>query len=302
MLTSLRFIGTRVATMKRPIKYEDFIAEHPLSRARKEKKPKDDDKIQKISGAVDVAVANNSWLDASDFPTKTKTSSGARSSGSKRRREMPVMRNGLENWSSQTQGDQVVDDGENCDDVQRSEPDTDREDGDSYEFDEEIELDDPVNETEDIDRQEVLDELDEIRDDVLRENSLSDVFFYTRVTGGYWTRTNLGVTADGIRGQARGGVAFHFCQAYGFPAQQSFAFSSYERHGALVLGKEYCRRGDYFIRLFLASGNDAFEFAQADLDGYVEGAEFLDAMIEADVESRFFERGMQVRRLVPRVP
>ena len=75
------------------------------------------------------------------------------------------------------------------------------------------------------------------------------------------------------------------------------------RAEAHQLCREYCRRGELFYQLWVESdcGVDEFDYCDEHIAEYVEDIEWLDFMIGLPTESTAFGRGMELRRLVPRV-
>ena len=124
--------------------------------------------------------------------------------------------------------------------------------------------------------------------------------FYTRILGGAWTQSELGVVADCVSGFARAWVQ-DWCERYDMASSARFGFARYGRAGAHQLCREWCRRNEYFFRIYQAAENDFFEFAQAHIDDYQEDMEWLDFMIAEPADTVTFARGMEIRRMVPRV-
>ncbi len=63
-----------------------------------------------------------------------------------------------------------------------------------------------------------------------------------------------------------------------------------------------CRRADFFYRIWTeADAPPDFEYNQGHVDEYLEDAEWLDFMIALPGDGASFGRGMEIRRLVPRL-
>ena len=99
------------------------------------------------------------------------------------------------------------------------------------------------------------------------------MFFFVHINGGDWAEANRGVAADSVGGYARAWLCSEWCVRFEFPVRNSFALTCYGREGGNELAREYCRRGHYFLKLWL-DGGDAFWYEQAHLDSYVESPEF----------------------------
>lgn len=80
-----------------------------------------------------------------------------------------------------------------------------------------------------------------------------------------------------------------------------FMFAKIGREQSCELAREYCRRGEYFYRLFVEAGGDDFVYEQAHVEGYAEGLPFLSFITELDSEHPAFVRGLEVRQLTPRL-
>ena len=73
------------------------------------------------------------------------------------------------------------------------------------------------------------------------------------------------------------------------------------RFRVLQLCREWCRRSEHFYRVWLEAEAEGFEFTQAEVDDYTEDMEWLNFMIAQPPESPAFARGVQIRRLIPRL-
>lgn len=152
-----------------------------------------------------------------------------------------------------------------------------------------------------VDAEAAVDELLQIRGEWDYDLGQAEEFFFCRILGGAWTMANRGVAADAVAGYAKPGVAKDWCRSYGFPLQASFAFSRYGREGANQLAREYCRRGHFFLRLWLQHGAD-FQYRQEHLHAYQECDEWRQ-WVEGlpQVQGWNQQRAEQMRALAPRL-
>lgn len=83
----------------------------------------------------------------------------------------------------------------------------------------------------------------------------------------------------------------------------SFAYSKYGVFAAHALAREFCRRSDYFLSLWLAEPeNDDFAYSAEALGSYEETEEWVDFLLEQDIESSTFAKGNDIRHLSPANP
>lgn len=124
--------------------------------------------------------------------------------------------------------------------------------------------------------------------------------FYTRVIGGAWMKREFGVAADSVSGFPRAWL-LDWCNVYAWPVSARFSFTRFGRAAAHQLCREWCRRSEHFYRVWLEAEVEGFEFTQAEVDDYTEDMEWLNFMIAQPPESPAFARGVQIRRLIPRL-
>ena len=147
----------------------------------------------------------------------------------------------------------------------------------------------------------VVGEMDRIRAEfrgVADEAEL--LYFHTMVRGGGWTFAATGHVADCIRGQARLQIARDWCSQYGFPQTSTFSFNRFGREAAGRLAREYCRRGNFFIALFFASGDPFFRYTLHHLDACGEDPAFVDFLAEWLHPHPIRTRADEISLFVPR--
>ena len=149
---------------------------------------------------------------------------------------------------------------------------------------------------------------DDVREELagLREEFEAEVAedegFHLQILGGKWTAEHVGKVADRVACFARGHLAFEWCRQYQWPRMTSFAFRKFTQAGAVELAREVTNRSNYCYALWLSSDVPVFRYSEADLEGYLEGLEWINWMLAQEVESVSFSRGMQIRRMLPTNP
>ena len=125
-----------------------------------------------------------------------------------------------------------------------------------------------------------------------------DRYFYVKLLGGKWTATHKKLVSDAASCHARA-LAVDWCDAFKFPKQAGFYHSVYGAEGARVLGREVARRGTHFFELYLESDDGWTQYSDKELSSYVESIDWVEWLSEQDIMSPQFERGMEIRRILP---
>ena len=128
----------------------------------------------------------------------------------------------------------------------------------------------------------------------------ADMNFYTRVLGGEWTRRERGVVSDCVSGFCRGWV-LDWCRAFGWPPSARFGFARFGRGPAHQLCREWCRRAEFFYRIWVEAESEEFVFTALHINSYEEDMEWLDFMIGLPASDPAFAKGMEMRGSAPRV-
>ena len=101
-------------------------------------------------------------------------------------------------------------------------------------------------------------------------------FYRLRILGGAWTKAAKGVAADSAGGFACGGVAKDWSAIYRWPKQKTFAFARYTRAGAMQLAREFVRKSNAMVLLWVEGEIDpGLGYGPAVLAGYEPAPEFL---------------------------
>ena len=135
-------------------------------------------------------------------------------------------------------------------------------------------------------------EMDLARADIADLVFQDDLYFYIIVRG---------QVRDGlqVRGQARDGVSQLWCEQYSFQKSVTFNFSLYGKEGATMLAKEYCRRGTFFIRLYMGSAMLDFEYTPAHVVDCGEDESFVSYLAALVGGDRVLVRSAQIRNMRP---
>jgi hypothetical protein len=132
------------------------------------------------------------------------------------------------------------------------------------------------------------------------EENQDEMNFYTRILGGDWLMETRGLAADRIGGYART-EAKPWCALYKWPKEKSAAFARHGMDESKCLIREWCRRSEFFFNLYVEAADTEFEYTAAHCASYPESVDFVEALIEMDLESSSFALGMEIRRLQPRL-
>ena len=126
--------------------------------------------------------------------------------------------------------------------------------------------------------------------------------FYTHVLGGRWLLRERGLAADAVSGFARA-WAKDWCALYKWPRSMRFTYEKYGKPQAHELAREFCRRGTYFFMLWYDSPDtdEEFVYTEDHIRSYEEPIEFVDFMLGEPDASAAFDKGMEVRRIRPRL-
>jgi hypothetical protein len=165
---------------------------------------------------------------------------------------------------------------------------------DSQPSDEEQEVDEAVT-REDVD--EAIREHRELVDDPDDEDS----FFYTRALAGRWTVLHLGVVSDGVQCFPRGDVVRKWCRHYSFRTTFSCRYSIYGIVNSHIICAAFCRRADFFFRIWFASDDEDLDFTYSDdeLSSYQLALPWVDFMTGMAIEDPSYIRGLLVNSLLP---
>ena len=126
----------------------------------------------------------------------------------------------------------------------------------------------------------------------------SELYFYTRVLAGKWTKIHKGVACDAIAAFCRAGLPLRWCKLFTWPPSKSYAFSLYGQECAMMCTHELCKRANFFFSLWLE--NDRLvNLDYVGLAEYVPDEDFVEWLSQQDIESIYFENGIWVHQLVP---
>ena len=149
----------------------------------------------------------------------------------------------------------------------------------------------------------VVGELSEIRAGIAALGD-EDSYFFVMVRGGAWTAEKKGVAADACAGKARSGLPKTWCRFYNFPVMASASFKKYGREAAMELAREFCRRGQFYFRMWLLSegfSHDDFVYTRAQVNSYVPHADWVEFLAGLGAGSVTYRRAVKLAALHPRI-
>ena len=124
--------------------------------------------------------------------------------------------------------------------------------------------------------------------------------FVVVVTGGAWTKANLGVDNDAFRAKSRGGQPEMWCRMFGLPISSSFTFAAFGEHNASVLAEAWARKMQFFYSLFSASPlGPEFVYSDEVVASYEEAPAFRVFVADLPERSKARARVDQIRALRP---
>ena len=140
----------------------------------------------------------------------------------------------------------------------------------------------------------------EKRHDLVPLHSSEDNFVVF-ARGGKWTAEHKRQAVDVVRCIAKSGAPRAWCRYYGMKQMKSFAINLYGEDGCVALASEVKRRYEYFYKIWWDAPDDDWVYTQEHINGYAEDRPWNDWCRAQSVESRAFDRLMEVRRLSPRL-
>jgi hypothetical protein len=126
-----------------------------------------------------------------------------------------------------------------------------------------------------------------------------EAYFAVTIRGGRWTLENRDVVADCAMGKARDSETRFWSEAFEFPKSKSFSFRLYGRERAVMLAREFCRRGNYFAGLYFDAVNDDFTYTADLVAACPDDVEFLEMLLSLDVDEPAFAKGQEIRACAP---
>lgn len=144
----------------------------------------------------------------------------------------------------------------------------------------------------------VMDLLEEKREQWAWDDEVVNENFYTQVSGGAWTNRFKQTPADSVRALGRAHTKF-WCTRFGWSRTKVFHFSAHGELACNVLAREWCRKADFFFRRWCDSvGSETF--ADRAAHAYCESEEFLDWAVQVSIESPTWAKISELRAAFPR--
>ena len=101
----------------------------------------------------------------------------------------------------------------------------------------------------------------------------------------------------------RGGLATEWCNKYMYSTGTTWARKGHTEEGCLLMADEFCRRGEYFIQIWLERFTEEgwdFRYTQEHFDGYRPTLEYLDWAVEVRIGSATYTRLTELTNMHPR--
>ena len=103
--------------------------------------------------------------------------------------------------------------------------------------------------------------------------------------GGTWTLEHTGRVANEVRGETVGGRGRAWCGLYAFPPSKTLSIARYGLESCMYLIREYCKRGEFFIGIWIAGGcSELFTYSAALVASIPEDAEFEEYILGLEPE------------------
>ena len=128
----------------------------------------------------------------------------------------------------------------------------------------------------------------------------AESYFVVKVLGGEWSIKLKRKAASDVSSYPKNKFVQDWCAAVAWPPSKSYAVTKYGHGNAVKLASEVCRRGDYFVREFVARDcPNGFDFA-AIASGYASTPEYVEWFDNLPLNSFSSQAAFQIRQLVLR--
>jgi hypothetical protein len=101
---------------------------------------------------------------------------------------------------------------------------------------------------------------------------LSD--FSVAARGGRWTKRTKKTIADSMRGIPVGKLGKDWCKIFGQTKSKTYAVLKYTPEVAGILARSWAHRCQYFLDVYTRSGDEYYEYTDADFNRYVPSSEY----------------------------
>ena len=104
-------------------------------------------------------------------------------------------------------------------------------------------------------------------------------------------------------GFPKGAKVIAWCGKYKYPKQAVHTFTKYDNsaENCAQLSREYCRRGEHFYLIYVASLDADHQFTQAEIDAYPPNLEWINWLLSIDPECISRRRAREIDMLAPRL-
>jgi hypothetical protein len=129
------------------------------------------------------------------------------------------------------------------------------------------------------------------------EESLGDDF-KVNLLGGAWSLQTKGKAVVACLASAKTARATNWCIQYGMHRSGRFEVSLYGEQAAQTFARAWAHRMQFFLDLYLASGESQYRYTQGDKDSYLEPTEFT--ALASTLKGKVLARAAQLRGTFPR--
>jgi hypothetical protein len=148
----------------------------------------------------------------------------------------------------------------------------------------------------------VMADLLQVREKYQEGEGMDSHHFYIRILGGKWTKKFKGVCSDAVVCVCREYVA-PWAKVFKWPRYKTFTFAKYGQLEAVMMAREWARRGNHWFDLYMNSGDDdGFAYSADNLSSYVDSEKFIDWALTMPLDADVYDCIIQVRNTVPTNP
>lgn len=122
--------------------------------------------------------------------------------------------------------------------------------------------------------------------------------FRAKLLGGDWLIAERSKAFDAWQGACRTKQSERWCVQYTLPKSARFELTFYGDVVAAALARGWCHRMEYFYNLWIAAGSGSYSYTKADVAGYQEPADFIEAA--QGFTGKKAARVSSIRSLAPR--
>ena len=149
------------------------------------------------------------------------------------------------------------------------------------------------------------DEVTRIREEFGEDAAPEVKHFEVHVLRGRWTEEHTGFWWDRLGARPlRGGLSTEWASKYFYSTGTTWARRSHTEEGCLLLADEFCRRGEYFIQMWMEHCIDKgwdFRYTQEHFDAYSPDLTHLEWAVTVRIGSATYTRLTELTNMFPRM-